>query len=193
MKDKTLTSTEWAEVIDGPPPPPKRRPPLPFANVTPEQQMEIERFIYQQAEMLDDKRWEEWIGLFTPDGKYWMPVTDQQTVADDMPNIFYEDIDLMTVRMKRVNHPRAWSQKPPHRTAHVVSGVIVESFDPKTGDAVVRSKFYMTEFRRDVLRYFTGKYRHTLKKTPDGYRIKLQRVDLVNGDGIYEYVLQTWI
>jgi 3-phenylpropionate/cinnamic acid dioxygenase small subunit len=190
---KAGSATEWAESIDGAPTARKGAEPLRYADVTPAQQAEIERFLFLQGEILDEKRWDEWLALFTPDGRYWMPVTAEQTVADGVPNIFYEDIDLMAVRVKRVTHPRAWSQKPPHRTAHVISNVVVESLDPKSGDAVVRSKFYMTEFRRDMLRHFAGKYRHELKKTPAGYRIRRQRVDLVNGDGTYEYVIQTWI
>jgi 3-phenylpropionate/cinnamic acid dioxygenase small subunit len=187
------SATEWAEAIDGPPPPPAKKPAPPKAKVTPELQLEIERFLYDQAEILDEKRWDDWIDLFTPDGHYWMPPNEQATTGEGVPSIFYEDRDLMRVRMKRVMHPRAWSQKPPHRTTHVVSNVIVESVDAKTGDLVVRSKFHMVEFRRDSQRHFAGKYRHHLKKTADGYRIHLQRVDTINADGTYEYVIQTWI
>ena len=51
----------------------------------------------------------------------------------------------------------------------------------------------MMEFRRDVSRHFAGTYRHQLLETKDGYRIKLQRVDMVNGQGPYDYVLQVWV
>jgi len=187
------SATEWAESIDGAPPPPTKKPAPPKARVTPEQQMEIERFLYDQAEILDEKRWDDWIGLFTADGHYWMPAHESDTTGDGVPSVFYEDVDLMRVRAKRVTHPRAWSQKPPHRTCHVVSNVIVESLDPTSGDVIVRSKFHMVEFRRDAQRHFVGKYRHHLRKTPDGYRIFLQRVDTINADGTYEYVVQTWI
>jgi len=187
------SATEWAETLDGAPPSRKGAPPQPHVKVSPELKMEIEEFLYRQAEILDEKRWDEWLALFTEDGTYWVPVTEDQNVADGVPNIFYEDLDLMRVRAKRVSHPRAWSQKPPHRTSHVVSNVVVEKHDAKTGDLVVRSKFTMSEFRRDVTRAFAGKYRHELKKTKDGYRIRQQRVDLVNGEGPWEYVLQTWV
>ena len=189
------SATEWAETLDGKPSARKGAPPQPHVKVSPELKMEIEEFLYRQAEILDDKRWDEWLNLFTKDGIYWVPVTEDQTEADaaGVPNIFYEDLDLMRVRAKRVNHPRAWSQKPPHRTSHLVSGVVVESLDEKTGDVVVRSRFTMSEFRRDITRAFAGKYRHTLKKTKDGYRIRTQRVDLVNSEGPWEYVLQTWV
>ncbi len=189
----TGSATEWAEQLDGAPPQPKKAPPLPVAKVTPQVQTAVEQFLYRQAEILDDKHWDEWLKLFTDNGRYWAPVTEDQTVGEGVPNIFYEDLDLMRVRVKRVNHPRAWSQKPPHRTCHVVSNIVIERHDAGTGDVVVRSKFHMAEFRRDQVRHFVGKYRHTLKSTKAGYRIELQRVDLVNAEGPYEYVLLTWL
>ena len=187
------SATEGAESIDGAPVVRDAGGALPEADVTPQQQREVERFLYRQAEILDDKHWDEWLELFTADGHYWMPASEEQTKADGMPNIFWEDLDLMRVRVKRVNHPRAWSQKPPHKTCHLVSNVVIEKHDAASGDILVRSKFHMAEFRRDNVRHFVGKYRHELKKTKDGYRIKLQRVDLVNAEGPFEYVLLTWL
>ncbi len=187
------SATEWAETLDGAPPAAKKVPPLPVTKVAQEIQTAVEQFLYRQAEILDDKHWDEWLDLFTIDGRYWMPASEEQTKGDGVPNIFYEDLDLMKVRIKRVNHPRAWSQKPPHRHCHVVSNVVIEKHDPASGDVTVRSRFHMAEFRRDNTRHFVGKYRHELKKTAAGYKIKLQRVDLVNAEGPYEYVLLTWL
>ena len=41
-----------------------------------------------------------------------MPAAPEQTTGEGVPSIFYEDRNLMTVRMKRVTHPHAWSQSP---------------------------------------------------------------------------------
>ena len=111
----------------------------------------VEQFLYRQADILDDRKWDDWLGLFTEDGHYWMPVSDDQTVADGVPNIFYEDLDLMRVRAKRVTHPHAWSQQPGHRTSHVVSNVVIDEEQPETGDVVVRSKFHVVEYWNDNL------------------------------------------
>jgi 3-phenylpropionate/cinnamic acid dioxygenase small subunit len=156
-------------------------------------QREVEQFLYRQAEALDDKRWQAFIDLFADDGMYWMPPAPHYTTWEGMPSIFIEDRDLMTVRMKRVQHPHAWSQHPDWGTNHVVSNVIIEKVDPKAGEVHVRSRFHMMELRRDDLRHFAGTYRHRLKLTDGGFRIKLQRVDMVNGEGPYEYVLQAWV
>ena len=156
-------------------------------------QREVEALLYRQSEALDSKDWKAFIDLFTADGMYWMPPAPHYTTWDGAPSIFAEDRDMMTVRMKRVTHPHAWSQHPDWGTNHVVSNVVVEKVDPKSGDVHVRSRFHMVELRRDELRHFAGSYRHHLKRTKDGLRIKLQRVDMVNAQAPYEYVLQVWV
>ena len=152
----------------------------------------VEQFLYRQADLLDSKRWEDWIGLFTEDGVYWMPPDPSYTTWDGTPAIFAEDKNLMRVRMGRVLHPDAWSQRPLWGTNHVVSNVIIEKESPN-GDVIARSRFHMMELRRDDVRHFAGSYMHQLKKTAEGYRIKLQRVDMTNAQGAYDYVLQVWV
>ena len=154
-------------------------------------QHEVEQLLYRQAELLDGKDWQGWIDLFTADGIYWMPPEPSYTTWDGMPAIFAEDKNLMTVRMKRILHPDAWSQRPLWETNHVVSNVVIEK--ETKDEVVVRSRFHMLELRRDDVRHFAGRYRHTLRKTGGGYAIKLQRVDMANAQAAYDYVLQAWV
>lgn len=170
----------------------KGRDPYAVADVSNETQRAAERFIYQQAEFLDEKQWDQWLALYAEDGFYWMPAEEDQTGGDGLPNIFWEDQDLMRMRIDRNAHPRAHSQAPHNRLCHVVSNVIVES-EESNGDLIVRSRFHCAEYLRYEVRNFTGKYRHYLKNTADGYRIAVQRVDLVNREGPYDYVLQWWL
>jgi 3-phenylpropionate/cinnamic acid dioxygenase small subunit len=154
-------------------------------------QREVEQFLYRQAELLDRKSWQGFIELFAEDGVYWMPASPEQTTWVGVPAIFAEDRNLMTVRMKRLTHPHAWSQAPLWGTSHIVGNVMI---DGEQGDTlVVRSRFHLMEFRRDASRHFAGSYVHHLRRTPDGLRIQLQRVDMVNGQGPYDYVLQAWV
>ena len=156
------------------------------------EQHAIEQFLYRQSELLDTKSWQAWIDLFTADGIYWMPPAPEYKTWDGQPAIFAEDKNLMTVRMNRVLHPDAWSQRPLWETNHVVSNVVVSK--PKAnGDVEVKSRFHMMELRRDDVRHFAGQYTHQLKKTKGGYRIKLQRVDMTNAQAAYDYVLQVWV
>jgi 3-phenylpropionate/cinnamic acid dioxygenase small subunit len=160
-------------------------------------QREVEQFLYRQAELLDGKHWQAWIDLFDPRGVYWMPVTPEQTEWEGSPSIFAEDKLMMEIRKGRVSHPNAWSQAPMWETNHLVSHVAIEAVS-RTGDQIneikVRSRFHMMELRRDNVRHFGGRYRHTLVRGADGVlRIRLQRVDLFNGQAPFDYVLQVWV
>ena len=142
----------------------------------------VEQFLFRQAEALDAKRWQDYIDMFADDGLYWMPAAPEETTWNGTVSIFIEDVNLMTVRMKRLQHPDAWSQRPMWGTNHMVGNVIIESEagdgDGNAGDVKARSRFQMLELRRDSVRHFAGSYVHHLRKTPDGYRIVLQRVDM---------------
>jgi benzoate/toluate 1,2-dioxygenase beta subunit len=155
-------------------------------------QYDVEQFLYKQSELLDTKRWQDWIDLFTPQGIYWMPPAPEYKTWDGQPAIFAEDKNLMTVRMNRVLHPDAWSQRPLWETNHVVSNVSIQKVS-KNGDVEVKSRFHMMELRRDDVRHFAGSYLHKLKKTKKGYAIQLQRVDMTNAQAAYDYVLQVWV
>jgi benzoate/toluate 1,2-dioxygenase beta subunit len=155
-------------------------------------QHDVEQFLYRQAACLDGKQWQDWIDLFAPDGIYWMPPDASYETWDGQPAIFAEDKNLMTVRMLRVLHPDAWSQRPLWETNHVVSNVSIQKIN-KNGDVEVTSRFHMMELRRDDVRHFAGSYLHKLKKTKTGYAIQLQRVDMTNAQAAYDYVLQVWV
>ena len=154
-------------------------------------QRRVEQFLYAQSEALDNKLWQSFIDLFADDGVYWMPSAPEQTDWEGEPSIFAEDRPMMRVRMGRVTHPNAWSQAPLWMTNHIVSNVVIESETAQ--EVVVRSRFHMMELRRDNVRHFGGTYRHTLVKKGGSFAIKMQRVDLFNGQAPFDYVLQIWV
>jgi 3-phenylpropionate/cinnamic acid dioxygenase small subunit len=154
-------------------------------------QHQVEQFLFYQSELLDQKQWAAYIDLFAVEGVYWMPVTPDQTEWLDSPSIFAEDRHMMEIRMGRVQHPNAWSQAPQWGTSHVIGNVVIESAGES--EIVVRSRFQMVELRRDQLRHFAGTYRHTLARNGDDLKIVLQRVDLLNGQAPFDYVLQIWV
>lgn len=161
------------------------------AAVSPVQQHEFEQLLYRQSIMLDAKQWQGWAELFTADGVYWMPARPEQTDWMAEPSIFAEDRLLMEVRMGRLTHPNAWSQAAHWQTNHLVGNVVVESL---TADcAEVYSRFQVMELRRDTVRHFGGSYRHSLARVGDQWKIRLQRVDLTNAQGLFDYVIQAWL
>ena len=83
----------------------------------------------------------------------------------------------MRLRMGRVLHPDAWSQRPLWATNHVVSNVIIENESPN-GDVIARSRFHMMAPRRRApLRRLLHA---SAEENTQGDRIKLQRVEMTN-------------
>jgi len=154
-------------------------------------QQRVEQFLFHQSELLDEKQWAAYIELFAADGVYWMPVTPEQTEWLDSPSIFAEDRRMMEIRMGRVTHPNAWSQAPQWGTSHLVGNVVIESVTDT--EISVRSRFQMMELRRDTTRHFAGTYRHKLQRVGHDFKIEVQRVDLLNGQAPFDYVLQIWV
>jgi benzoate/toluate 1,2-dioxygenase beta subunit len=144
----------------------------------------FERFLFDEARLLDRRRFDDWLALFTPDAWYWVPLQENQASPDDAMSIVYDDRRMLEVRVRRLMAAGAHALAPPPRTSRIVGNVVVESAD---GDATeVSSRFQMVEFRLDRQRLYAGAARHRLVRGPDGLRIAWKRVDLVDCDGMME-------
>jgi benzoate/toluate 1,2-dioxygenase beta subunit len=144
----------------------------------------FELFLIQEAHLLDERRFREWMGLFADDGIYWVPAVPNQESPFDQASLFYDDRELMKTRIDRLEHPRIHVQTPPSRTAHLVGNVIVEQADE--GEFLVRSTFIMVEYRDDRQRTFAGRQSHRLRREGASFRIVQKRVDLINCDSAFE-------
>src|SRR5215471_16550152 len=102
----------------------------------------FEMFLIHEARLLDERRFREWMELFTEDGSYWVPAVPGQQSPFDQASLFYDDRDLMRTRVERLEHPRIHVQTPPSRTAHIVGNVTVEPAG-KPNEYVVHSTFIM--------------------------------------------------
>jgi 3-phenylpropionate/cinnamic acid dioxygenase small subunit len=150
---------------------------------------EIEQFIYHEARLLDEKRWAEWNDLFTEEGEYWMPASPNQPDAKNHVSLIYETDLLRAVRIKRFKHPNAFSLKPEPRSSHLISNIILDSYDDATGIAVVTSRFIMLQYRREEQDVFGGSYTHCLKSTDQGLKIKSKKIELINCDAAMGNIL----
>jgi benzoate/toluate 1,2-dioxygenase beta subunit len=146
----------------------------------------FEEFLIEEARLLDERRFRDWMGLFTEDGTYWVPAAPDQKSPFNQASLFYDDRDLMKTRIERLEHPRIHVQTPPSRTAHIVGNVVVDEADHAKGEFLVGSTFIMVEYRDDAQRLFAGRQQHRLRHHGDSFRIVHKRVDLINCDCAFE-------
>jgi 3-phenylpropionate/cinnamic acid dioxygenase small subunit len=145
----------------------------------------VTALIHHEARLLDERRYDEWVALFAADARYWVPVSSDQASPRDGPSHFHDDIQVMQVRTHRLANPRAFGAEPPPRTAHIISGITVET----GGELLVAgSSQIMLEYRnRDGFeadsRIFGGRVTHHFRHEGDDLKIVMKRVDLVNAEG----------
>jgi 3-phenylpropionate/cinnamic acid dioxygenase small subunit len=161
----------------------KRNAPPIAAPVT---RAEMEEFLMQECQLLDERRFREWMGLFADDGTYWVPAAADQASPFNQASLFYDDRDLMKTRIERLEHPRIHVQTPPSRTAHLVGNIRLEQTDESSDEFVVGSTVIMVEYRDEQQRIFAGRQRHRLRREGESFRIVQKRVDLINCDAAFE-------
>jgi len=146
----------------------------------------IEEFLIHEARLLDDRRFRDWMALFSDDGTYWVPSVPGQAGPFEQASLFYDDRELMKNRVERLEHPRIHVQTPPSRTAHLVGNLMIETVDEAKGEYAVSSTVIMVEYRDEHQRVFAGRQHHRLRRDGASFRIAHKRVDLVNCDSAFE-------
>jgi 3-phenylpropionate/cinnamic acid dioxygenase small subunit len=140
------------------------------------------RFVVREARLIDEKRFDEWYALFADDAYYWVPIAPGQTDPLSHNSLAYDDKLLLQLRIERLKSPLAYSQKPASRCHHLLQTPEVEKRDPARGEYLTRTQFIYTETKGDASQRYAATAWHTLVGSPQGLRIRLKRVDLLNCD-----------
>lgn len=137
---------------------------------------ELEAFVLHEARLLDERRFAEWLALFADDGVYWVPTLPGQASPQEALSLFHEPKPLLAMRVARLERTDAHIQAPPSRTVHHVSAI------ETTHDLEVRSALVVAEWRAGEARWFAGRVLHRLRRSAEGLRIVLKRVDLIDSE-----------
>ncbi|MES9537675.1 3-phenylpropionate/cinnamic acid dioxygenase subunit beta [Actinomadura sp. NPDC000600] len=116
-------------------------------------QHEVEQFLYAEAELLDQHRFEEWVALFAEDVLYWMPTRmtrpirerDLQVAALGESAFAEDDLTMLRGRIRQLTSGMSWSEEPPSRTRRLITNVRVRPRDG--GELDVTSNFYVYRSR----------------------------------------------
>ena len=140
---------------------------------------ELVDFVYREASLLDDERYEEWLDLFSEDGRYWVPLAGARQDATQKRNsIADEDRMLLSLRVERLRAGLAHSQQPRSSMQHILQQPLL--LQQADGRATLRTPFVYAESRGDEVITLHGHYIHELVRMQEHLRIALKRVNLVN-------------
>ena len=147
--------------------------------VTPPQALwlELMQFYIREAWLLDERKFQEWLGLFTEDVLYFMPrrknVPRRESHREVTPlgdlALIEDDKRYLEMRVARLETGMAWAEDPPSRTRHLVGNLVAEPLDSgdvqaKTAFLVYRSHLetdqqLLAGSRDDVLRRVDGAWK----------------------------------
>jgi benzoate/toluate 1,2-dioxygenase beta subunit len=136
-------------------------------------------FLYHEAALLDQRRFDEWLELYADDALYWVPQGEDPDPARSV-SIAYDDRRRLHERVVRLTSGFAYSQDPPSRTCHVIGNV--RQTGESDGALEIASAQIVAEVRRNTQNLFAGQVEHHLVPDGDSFRIRRKVVRLVNSD-----------
>ena len=154
-------------------------------------QQEVEAFLYREANLLDDRRYDEWLALLDDDIRYWVPMRRnvkfgelerEFTRAGQDINWFDEGKETLTQRVRQIQTGVHWAEEPLSRLAHLVTNVEILDAQPPGPDAAtvaLRCRFIIyrnrVETETDIL---VGRREDTLRRVDGQWRIASRQVFL---------------
>jgi len=139
----------------------------------------IEDFLFHEAKLIDEHRYDEWLALWTEDCLYWVPCNSDDADPARQAMIIYDNRARLDERIYRLTSGAAWAQQPRSRTRRLISNVEVRETD---GGYAVESNCLIAELRRSRQDIFAARILHTLRPAGDSFRIALKKVLLLNND-----------
>lgn len=152
---------------------------------------EVEEFLFHEAELLDDRRFAEWLDLLSDDIRYWMPMRrnvkfgelDREFTREGFDiNWFDEGKSTLERRVNQILTGVHWAEEPLSRICHMVSNVQLLGAEPSVDDpqeVSVKCRFLIYRNRVETeTDFLIGKREDLLLKSSDGWQIAQRKVIL---------------
>jgi 3-phenylpropionate/cinnamic acid dioxygenase small subunit len=161
---------------------------------------EIEQFLYNEASLLDERRFDEWLELLADDIHYHMPIRrnvkfgqlDRENSSSDFEiSWFDEGKRTLTGRVRQILTGVHWCEEPYSRIRHIVSNVQVVGV--RGDEADVKSNFFVWQNRlQDEVNVFVGRREDILRRDGDtGWKIR-KRLILLDQNVLLAKVITTF-
>jgi len=155
---------------------------------------QVEDFLYREAGLLDDQRWDEWLALYAPDCRFWVPAwkADHELVDDPdtgLSFIYYDSRGGLEDRVWRARSGTSVASTPLPRTCHQVTNVRCDEAGPERLLARSAWSCHVFDLRTQQQRVFFGRYEHVLAAVGGELCIARKKVVLLNDviDGYIDF------
>ena len=151
---------------------------------------EIEDFFFREADLLDEREYDQWLDLLTDDIVYWMPLRKNVSYADRHKDItaendvawFHDDKDTLRKRVKQIQTGIHWADEPISRISHLITNVrLVKPVSslPEGEKALTKCRFIVYRNRvEDETDLLVGRREDTLIRVGNGLKIARRKIIL---------------
>ncbi len=153
---------------------------------------DIEDVLYAEADLLDERRYREWLGMLTEDVVYFMPMRRnvkfgqhaerENTRLGEGISWFDEDKWTLTKRVEQILTGVHYAEEPLSRVCHVVTNVRIKSATPSIEQATevaVGCRFLVYQNRVEYENYtFIGRRNDVLRWTDGTWKIAKREIIL---------------
>lgn len=142
----------------------------------------IEKFLYYEALLLDESRFDEWLDLVSDSVTYSAPIVEtlehtssESVFAEGRLCIFEDNKSTLVKRIEKLKTDYAHSEQPRSRVRHLISNVLVTGAQ---GDRFeVRSNFLVFQSRMEASEtLFAGSRRDVLSQAGNGFIIQSREI-----------------
>ena len=138
---------------------------------------EVEKFILEEAAMLDEWRLDDWLALFTEDARYMVPATDMPT-ADPKETLalINDDVARLRGRVERLKSRHAHREFPWSRTRRLITNVRIKEL---VGEEILaNASFLVYRIRSGQVDPLIGSYVYMLRRVDGVLKIAARRAVL---------------
>lgn len=135
-------------------------------------------FLWQEAEMLDARNYQDWLKLWTEDGMYIIPIEPDAEDYADVLNYAYDDAKMREMRIIRLESSHSMSALTAATTIRTVSRLVVKHVSES--EISLCAAQHLAEYRRDNTRLLPANVEVTLRQTDDGIKLARKVVKLAN-------------
>ena len=145
----------------------------------------VEQFYYAEAAALDERRYDDWLALFTDDVHYFMPVRrtrtsnelDQEFTAPGSVAYFDDTKAMLATRVRKLQTGYSWAEDPPSRTRYLITNVRI--LDARDDEFNVTSNFHLYRTRLNSEEdSWIGRREDALRRVGCSFRIAGRKIFL---------------
>jgi 3-phenylpropionate/cinnamic acid dioxygenase small subunit len=139
---------------------------------------EIERFLYREARLMDEHRYQEWLSLWTDDAIYWVPCSHDASDPTREVSIIYDNRDKLADRAIYLESGTVQDADSKPLMRRVISNV--ETTRVSDTETEVSSNFVLVEARDQGQYIWCGRSIHRLREQGGELKMAFKKVLLVN-------------